>query len=75
MIVRRQRNRVVRGRMRTVIKATLSALEEGKTEEARKLATEATRLIERAYSKGVLKRNTASRLISHLGRRFSGVSA
>jgi small subunit ribosomal protein S20 len=67
-IKRRIRNRNVRGRMRTAIKATYSALSEGDTTEAKKRAVEARRLIDRAYSKGVLKRNTASRLISKLSR-------
>jgi small subunit ribosomal protein S20 len=68
---RRLRNRIVRGRMRTAIKATMQAIEEGRGDEAKTLAHEASRLIERAYSKGVVKRNTASRLISKLSRRVS----
>lgn len=70
-IKRRLRNRLVRGKMRTALKSALHAIEEGRTDEAKDLTMQATRLIERAYSKGVLKRNTASRLISKLNRRVS----
>jgi len=67
----RLRNRTVRGRMRTAIKATLKAIEEGRKEDAQALAKESYRLIDRAYSKNVVKRNKASRLISRLHARVN----
>jgi len=67
---RRLRNRVVRGHMRTAIKAAYRAIGEGSKEQAGALTREAVRLIDRAYGKGVIKRNTASRLISKLTRQM-----
>ena len=66
---RRLRNRVARGHMRTAIKAAYKAIEEGNKDEAGKLTSEAVRLIDRAYGKGIIKRNTASRLVSKLTRQ------
>jgi small subunit ribosomal protein S20 len=67
----RLRNRLTRGKMRTAIKAAYKALGEGRKDEARTLAQEALKLIDRAYGKGVIKRNTASRLISKLTRQVN----
>ena len=69
---RRARNRVVRGQMRTAVKKAIAAGEAGKKDEAKKLAAAATRLVDRAYDKGTIKRNTASRLISSLSRHLKG---
>jgi len=63
---RRTRNRVTRGSMRTAIKAVEKALSEGKKGEAKTLAGAAIHLIDRACVKGVIKANTASRLVSNL---------
>ena len=68
-IKRRLRNRLARGRMRTAIKAAYRAAGEGRKDDAASLAKQAVRLIDRAYDKGVIKRNTASRLISKLTRQ------
>jgi small subunit ribosomal protein S20 len=56
--------------MRTAIKAAYRAIGEGNREQAGALTREAVRLIDRAYGKGVIKRNTASRLISKLTRQL-----
>ncbi|MBW2262927.1 MAG: 30S ribosomal protein S20 [Deltaproteobacteria bacterium] len=68
-VKRRLRNRVTRGHMRTAIKAAYKAIGEGKKDQTGALTKEAVRLIDRAYSKGVIKRNTASHLISKLTRQ------
>ena len=67
---RRLRNRVARGHMRTAIKAAYKAIGESDKQQAGTLTKEAVRLIDRAYGKGVIKRNTASRLISKLTRQL-----
>ncbi len=67
---RRLRNRVARGHMRTAIKAAYKAIGEGSKEQAGAAAKDAIRLIDRAYGKGIIKRNTASRLISKLTRQL-----
>jgi len=67
-IKRRLTNRTTRGHMRTAIKAAYKAIEDGKKDQAGALTKEAIRLVDRAYGKGVIKRNTASRLISKLAR-------
>ena len=69
---RRARNRIVRGQMRTAVKKAIAAGEAGKKEEAKKLAGAAVRLVDRAYGKGTIKRNTASRLVSSLSRHLKG---
>ena len=65
---RRLANRAVMGRMRTAIKMARDAIAEKKP-EASKLVAEAVQFIDKAVSKGALKRNTASRYISRLVKR------
>jgi small subunit ribosomal protein S20 len=65
---RRLRNRVVLGNMRTAVRKARAAVE-GKAPEAQALVKQAVSLIDRAVTKGALKRRTASRYISRLARR------
>jgi small subunit ribosomal protein S20 len=68
-VKRRMRNRLARGKMRTALKAAYKALEEEKKDDGKTLSNEAIRLVDRAYGSGIIRRNTASRLISKLTRR------
>lgn len=68
---RRLANRAVMGRMRTAIKLAREAVDEKKPEAA-KLMKQAVQYIDKAVSKGALKRNTASRYISRLIKRTTG---
>ncbi|WP_428262911.1 30S ribosomal protein S20 [Haliangium sp.] len=65
---RRLRNRLVVGRMRTAVKKARTALEQNAPERD-KLLKSAVSLIDKAVTKGALKRNTASRYISRLVKR------
>ncbi len=63
---RRARNRSVQSGVKNVIKKLQSAVEGKKADEAVALLREASRALQRAASKGVLHRNTASRKLSRL---------
>ncbi len=65
---RRLANRAVLGRMRTAIKFAREAIDE-KSPKAEELVKQAISFIDKAVSKGALKRNSASRYISRLVRR------
>jgi small subunit ribosomal protein S20 len=65
---RRLRNRLVMGSTRTAVARARTAVDQG-GEEAGALIKTAVSRIDRAVSKGVLKRKTASRLISRLSGR------
>ncbi len=64
---RRLRNRTVRSRVRTLVKAARAV--EGPSASAAIL--EAIRAVDKAMSKGVLHRNTAARKKSALARRLA----
>ena len=64
---RRLTNRAVMGRMRTAIKYAQTAVTE-KSPEADKLLKQAISFVDKAVSKGALKRNTGSRYIARLIR-------
>ena len=65
-IKRRERNRIARGSVRTVIKSVRAALENGQIKEAQTLLRSAERAISKASSKGLYNRSNASRKISRL---------
>lgn len=65
-IKRRQRNLLHLSTMRTYIKRVRSALEADDAEAAQKLLPTALKSIDKAASKGVIHRNTASRYVSRL---------
>ncbi len=65
---RQLRNRVALGAMRTALKKARTALD-AKSAEAIALVKQAVGQIDKAVTKGVLHRRTASRLISRLSRR------
>ena len=65
---RRLRNRLIVGRMRTALKNARAAVDSGEG-NASELVKGAVAMVDRAVTKGALKRKTASRLISRLSRR------
>lgn len=67
---RRLANRLVLGNMRTALRSAKAAVE-AKTPEAQALVKKAVSAIDRAVTKGALKRGTASRYISRLTRKAS----
>jgi small subunit ribosomal protein S20 len=67
-IVRRARNRSALSALRTAVKKAREAVD-GKSAEAKDLVHKACAAIDKAVTKGVLKRETASRYISRLSIR------
>jgi small subunit ribosomal protein S20 len=72
---RRDRNRGVRGEVRTRVKAVRIALETGDAEAARERLHEAERALRKAATKGVIPKSTASRRVSRLARAVHARSA
>jgi small subunit ribosomal protein S20 len=68
MIKHRTRNRSVMSGLRTSVKKARAAID-GKSAEAAALVKEAIAVIDKAVTKGVLKRETASRYVSRLASR------
>ncbi len=71
---RRLRNRLIVSRMRTAVRKARAAIDEGKP-EAGDLVKQAVSFIDKAVTKGSLKRNTASRYISRLVTRSQNPSS
>ncbi len=67
-VKRHLQNRVALGSMRSALSAARKAVDAG-AENAPALVKKATSLIDRAVTKGSVKRQTASRYISRLARR------
>jgi len=68
MIKNRARNRAAMGALRTAVKAARTAVD-GKAANAQELVKKAVSVIDGAVTKGVLKRQTASRYVSRLATR------
>ncbi|MCP9452909.1 MAG: 30S ribosomal protein S20 [Nitrospira sp.] len=71
---RRERNRATLHTVKTITKKVLAAVADKKVEEAQSLLREAISTIRKAASKGVLKRNAASRRVSRLTLRVNALS-
>jgi small subunit ribosomal protein S20 len=71
MIVHRARNRAAMAAIRTAVKSARAAVDDktGKTGDSKALVKKAIATIDSAVSKGILKRNTASRYVSRLATR------
>lgn len=65
---RRQRNQAVRSSVRTLVKKVREAIESRDREAIEQKIREVNRLLDKAVTKGVLKRNTASRKLARLAR-------
>jgi len=67
-------NNMIKTAYKTAVKKFETAVEAGNKEEAQKLLVEATKKIDQAYSKGVLKLNTISRKKSNLAKKFNAMA-
>lgn len=67
-------NNMIKTAYKTAVKKFEAAVEAGNKEEAKKLLVEATKKIDQAYSKGVLKLNTISRKKSALAKKFNAMA-
>ena len=68
MIKHRARNRAAMASLRTAVKAARTAVD-GKAADASNLVKQAVSIIDSAVTKGILKRQTASRYVSRLTTR------
>ncbi|HTR52902.1 MAG TPA: 30S ribosomal protein S20 [Kofleriaceae bacterium] len=68
MIKHRTRNRAAMASLRTAVKAARTAVD-GKAADAANLVKQAVSIIDSAVTKGILKRQTASRYVSRLVSR------
>ena len=71
---KRIRNRHRKATLRTVMKQTETALAEGNTETAQELCRNIVSLLDRAASKGVIKKGTANRQKSRLTRKLHALT-
>lgn len=72
---KREKNRSVISKIKSIIKKANSAIESKQAEAARSLLPELTSVIQKAASKGILHDNTASRKISRIAARINGLLA
>ena len=70
MIKNRARNRAAMGTLRTAVKKARVAVDT-KADDSAKLIKAAVAIVDKAVTKGILKRNTASRYISRLVTRVA----
>ena len=63
---RTERNKFYRTRLKNIVKAVRSAIDEGNKEEAATALKVANKQIHKFVSKGILKKETASRKVSRL---------
>ena len=68
-IIRKAKNKAVKTRMKTAVKSLLQAIESKETEVIPAKLKQATSIIAKTESKGILKKNTAARKISRLTKR------
>ncbi|MGW8160729.1 MAG: 30S ribosomal protein S20 [Desulfobulbales bacterium] len=71
-LVRRDRNRMNRSKVKTMVKKIETAMEmEGSVEKAREALVAAVPIIERAAVKGAFHKKTASRKVSRLTKKVN----
>ena len=71
----RQRNRAVKSALKTAVKKVSVAVEAGDAETAKAAALEASRLLDKAASKGVIHAKQAANRKSGVMKAANGVSA
>ena len=72
-IVKTERNRFYRTRLKNIVKSVNSAIEAGNKEEATEAFKVANKQIHKFVSKGVLKKETASRKVSRLNKAVNAI--
>lgn len=70
---RRAKNSAVKSQIRTATRKTVEAVEAGAVEDAKKALVQATSVIDKAASKGVLHKNTAARKKSNLTAKVNAL--
>ena len=65
------KNNMIKSEYKTAVKAFEAAVAEGNKEKATEALKVATKKIDNAYSKGIIKQNTASRKKSKLAKKLN----
>lgn len=68
-------NNMIKTGYRTAVRKVETAISEGNSEEAKKLFVDATKKIDQACTKGVIKKNTAARKKSNLAKKINAIGA
>ena len=68
-LIRRARNRALKSRMKTAVKALHQAIEAKEKDAIEKQLSQTTSILAKTASKGIIHKNTAARKISRLTRR------
>ncbi len=68
-------NNMIKTGYRTAVRKVELAISEGNSEEAKKLFVDATKKIDQACTKGVIKKNTAARKKSNLAKKINAIVA
>ena len=68
------RNNMVKSEYKTAVRKFEAAVTANNKEEAEKLLVQATKKIDGACSKGIIKKNTASRKKSNLAKKLNAMS-
>ena len=74
-IVRRERNRQMRTRLRSALRSIRSAVDAGDPAQVKDALKDTISLVDKMASKGIIHRNTAGRYKSRLSARVSKKSA
>lgn len=69
----RTHNRHFRSTMRTQIKSTLAAIEDGNADNAKVELNKATAVVQRLVTKGIIHRHQAARRISRLAKAVNAL--
>ena len=67
------RNNMIKSEYKTAVKKFETAVLDGKKKDAEKLLIEATKKIDGAWSKGIIKKNTAARKKSNMAKKLNGM--
>ncbi|MDY3983308.1 MAG: 30S ribosomal protein S20 [Veillonellaceae bacterium] len=70
---RREKNAAVKSKIRTATRRTVEAVKAGAVEEAKQALVNATSVIDKAASKGVIHKNTAARKKSSLAAKVNSL--
>jgi small subunit ribosomal protein S20 len=68
---RTQRNRAAKGKLRSSLKRVRAAIADNQSQTSQQALAEATPIIDRAVTKGILHKNAAARHKSRLMRRLN----
>ena len=68
-------NNMIKTGYRTAVRKVEEAITAGNAEDAKKLFVDATKKIDQACTKGVIKKNTAARKKSNLAKKLNAIVA